>query len=667
MNEIEIQGDNILECERALRFVATSLTGDGAHVSWLPSPLYAPCYEVTDGTKQLLVAQLLPGYGRWGDNIQEYLRTRGAPLREATDAIILRIKKAASTTSGEPVLAFEFCGALPAGNNAWQRCGRALACAYAGVPYLYFAELGGVELGAGRKIKAARLPNPLVPFAYVTLGQSTGSIVVPVFTPSPSISEVVAKPFVPCMGEDDARALVRALIVEGNPTDAAQRLREKAIRAAQVLASLRRRKDTLEGNEWVELASQPSGSAKASWLLRKRMPWAKKVGIESLTGTFLELVDAATRSGAVAIGSRDMPFCLLAPENRLKFAELVERIYGRKLTRPFAEWLGSSRSPLAMVWVCGFKPRGDDSRPDRGLVPLVRMLLGSEGVEYLSVVYGPATQTTWKHFATDMWGLARINGLWEAIVGLSDAILVDSQTAVSLETVGVLVPKTTTVPVALSRHISTARTTTPLFGEHDVDSVLHALFSNARDMGAFEAMCNPPGGDWSGLSFQASREGTIFRWTSLPRVSGDDTKRPDHVIIFCGPPLTVLSIESKDLPKVVERGIGPRLSRYVRELSRIPPNICCDGPTKTWQPHTMKADLPEATMISAAAFRFTNIEEVGAVLTRGEVDLVLAVQIGGGKELTRLHVMSKPSAAWVGPKLSELAQRFTGRLEVQVY
>lgn len=667
MNEIEIQGDNILECERALRFVATSLAGDGAHVSWLPSPLYAPRYEVTDGTKQILIAQLLPGYGRWGDDVQEYLRTRGAPLREATDAIILRIKKAVSASSGEPVLAFEFCGALPAGNNAWQRCGRALACAYAGVPYLYFAELGGVELDASRKIKAARLPNPLVPFAYVTLGQSTGSIVVPVFTPSPSISAVVAKPFLPCMGEDDAKALVRELIVEGNPAAAVQRLCEKAIRATQVLAGLRRRKDTLEGDEWVELASQPSGSAKASWLLHKQMPWAKKVGIESLTSTFPKLIDAATWSGAVAIGSRDMPFCLLAPENRLKFSELVERIYGKKITRPFAEWLGSSRAPLAIVWVCGFKPHGDDSRPDRGLVPLARMLLGSEGVEYLSVVYGPATETTWRHFATDMWGLARINGLWEAIVGLSDAILVDSQTAASLGTTGVLVPKAATTPPAPSRHTSTARTTTPLFGEHDVDSVLHALFSNAGNMGVFEGMCNPPGGDWSGLSFQASAGAKIFRWTSLPRVSGDDTKRPDHVVIFYGPPLTVLSIESKDLPKAVETGIGPRLSRYVRELLKIPPNICRDATARIWEPHPGKAPLPEAITISAAAFRFTNAEEARAVLARGGVDLVLAVEMGGGKELTRLHVMSKPSAVWVGPKLRELAQRFAGRLEVHVH
>jgi len=134
----------------------------------------------------------------WGDNIKDVFQSYGAPLREATDAIITKILN--KEGSEEILLAVEFSSALPAGNNAWQRNGRALACATVGVPYLYFTEVGGVELGKNRVIKAPRFPNPIVPFSYLTASKVYGVLCLPVYAPSPSSSENIYAQFSQAIG-----------------------------------------------------------------------------------------------------------------------------------------------------------------------------------------------------------------------------------------------------------------------------------------------------------------------------------------------------------------------------------------------------------------------------------------------------------------------------------
>ena len=39
-------------------------------------------------------------------------------------------------------------------------------------------------------------------------------------------------------------------------------------------------------------------------------------------------------------------------------------------------------------------------------------------------------------------------------------------------------------------------------GENDVDTILHTIFTQLKssEIKIFEGMCNPPGGDWSGIS-----------------------------------------------------------------------------------------------------------------------------------------------------------------------
>ena len=91
---------------------------------------------------------------------------------------------------------------------------------------------------------------------------------------------------------------------------------------------------------------------------------------------------------AVGLTSTNLPLCLIPPNNRLQFANLIRATYPG-ISREFSTWL-EKKEHLVICWVMGFKPKGDDARPDRGLPPLARMLIGPE-TELLTIVYGPSS------------------------------------------------------------------------------------------------------------------------------------------------------------------------------------------------------------------------------------------------------------------------------------
>lgn len=85
-------------------------------------------------------------------------------------------------------------------------------------------------------------------------------------------------------------------------------------------------------------------------------------------------------------------------------------------------------------------------------------------------------------------------------------------------------------------------------------------------------MINPPGGDWSNVDL-IDDEKNIYRWTNLPRVSGEKTKRPDHIYIFnTKKNMIALIIESKYRHSELEENIGVRLKDYVKNLIKFKPN-----------------------------------------------------------------------------------------------
>jgi len=177
-----IHGDNIVEYERTLSLIVQALDGEIVNVHGPFDSAVCPLFQVEVPDRGLsLTFRYFPGFSRWPEDILALVRQRGGLLREAADAIITRVEG----TSEEPMIAIEYCGALPAGNQAWQRNGRAYSFARARIPFAYIAEVGGYELDADRGRKSTRLPNPAVSFSYLSLSASTDTLVAQVILASP--------------------------------------------------------------------------------------------------------------------------------------------------------------------------------------------------------------------------------------------------------------------------------------------------------------------------------------------------------------------------------------------------------------------------------------------------------------------------------------------------
>jgi len=374
--KLRIHGDNIIECERALRLISIAYKGE---VTTKSKNIFMPSYSINLEGKEIFEVELLSGHDRWNVNFNTELTKYGAPLREATDAYIT--KAAADRKTEELLLAIEFCNALPAGNNAWQRNGRAVTCAEIGIPYFYFAEIGGVELDANRKVKVPRFPNPIVPFSYLTSSKSLNVVSVPIYEAHPAITDALRKKFMHIFGTEASFDLLKCIIEQSQISDATDVLIEKGTALVKILSDDRKRVDTFRSMEWEDFLKLTSGQKKAEWIKNNphKQVWRKKSSDKvKVTKTFKTLLANAQSLDCLSIGAREIPICLIANGNVKKFAGILKKIYPQEAINALAGTIEKKNRPLIVVWITGFKPRGDDSRPDRGLVPLARMLFGND-------------------------------------------------------------------------------------------------------------------------------------------------------------------------------------------------------------------------------------------------------------------------------------------------
>lgn len=659
---LRIHGDNIIEAERSLKLIVEAFK---AEIRIKPSPIYMPLYELTVNGAPIFSIELFPGHGRWGVDIQEILTKHGAPLREATDAIVTKLLN----DSKEKILfAMEFCNALPAGNNAWQRTGRALTSVTVGIPYLYYADLGGVELGARREAKAPRFPNPIIPFAYLTTGKEYDSVCLPIYSASPSSSEEIKVRFTKVFGYEDGLLLIKNLIEDSSTKESEDRLLNKALMLIDILSENRKRNDTLRGSQWLKLLNLKTATDKASWLTAQNDPWTKKSADKVLiTKTLASLITLVKSVGAVSVGANQTPLCLIQNSQRLPFAKSLDQLYKKIDNQEFLKWLSSNNLPLLVVWITGFKPRGDDSRPDRGLVPLARMLFGNE-IDILCVVYGPGKKEMWRNLQRTPAKLASQNGLWETIINLGDGVLVDSRTAdnnpicLKLQRKSAVYKKDVTFNKAIAD-------TNFNFSEQDVDTALHVIFTSTNLDTVYESMCNPPGGDWSGLSIIDFHTQQQFRWTSLPRVSQSNGKRPDHVIqiLVNEQKSTLLSIESKTKGSALEPTVGTRLNRYTKDLVETLPTI---NKPHNGQWSLVKKDIgfkAPTSFLSGGAFCWKDIAEMKDSLRHGNFDIVFGFQFDVIKGKTLLHILPTSRANSIVQIISDMCKQLDGRIIVQIH
>jgi hypothetical protein len=657
---LRIHGDNIIECERSLLLISKGFDTQPVHIS---DCIYFPRY-VLKTAKESIEIELFAGHDRWGINISQELSNYGSPLREAADSYVTRLLE---DSQEELLFAIEYCNALPAGNNAWQRNGRAITCAEIGIPYLYFAEVGGVELDAGRKVKAPRFPNPIVPFSYLTSSKSLNVICIPIYQAHPAITGELRTKFTPVFGVDTSLRLIRFLIEKDDEYNSLESLEKKGLSLVQILSDERRTIDTFRGEEWKKFLNLKSSIAKVNWIksLKNRQIWKKKTSSKvSTSKSFKKLLEKTVALNCLSVGAKDIPICLIANGNIKRFSDVLKDIYNSKEIRKIAKEIGLKKSPLLVVWLTGFKPRGDDSRPDRGLVPLARMLFGNE-IDILSIVYGPAKPSTWKKFADNYSSLAEENGLWQAVIHLSNYILADSSTSKN-GPMGKIVERD-----LRRKHkkivINTANTDV-VFGEHDVDTAIHSLFTKNNPTNIFESMCNPPGGDWSGISFFDQGEKIEYRWTSLPRVSEDKAKRPDHVIqINIDNELVFLSIESKNNSSTLEDRIGNRLKSYISLLFKNQPTALKKD-TANWALFEgANFSIGKFKVFSGGAFCYKNEEEIKSTMEAKGLDFVFSFQFAHNPSPAILHIYCGEQCGFLAEILRIRCGEFGRGIEVKIY
>ena len=220
--KLRIHGDNIIECERALKLIANAFNLVAVDKT---ENIFMPRYSLKNDDKEIYEIELLAGHDRWHVDFNSELIKYGAHLREKTDAYISKVSNDQKTE--ELLIAMEFCNALPAGNNAWQRSGRAITCAEIGIPYFYIAEIGGVELDGERHVIAPRFPNPIVPFSYLAASKSLYVVCIPIYQAHPAITPDLRNKFNSVFGLESCLDLLKCIIEGSDITNSLKILTDK--------------------------------------------------------------------------------------------------------------------------------------------------------------------------------------------------------------------------------------------------------------------------------------------------------------------------------------------------------------------------------------------------------------------------------------------------------
>ena len=617
MTTFRIHGDNIVECERISRIIISTLSPDDI-ITYLVSPSTV-AIELKSEYMNMPIdwrLELLPGFNkntkrRWSANIFDTLKESGSFFDETPDAII-------SVVEGDYeqiLLGIEFCSALQAGNQAWQRSARAFSTGRTGCPYLYIVDFVKYELdNKTRERKNLRFPNAAVPYSYVNYSKITGNFVAQLYLKSEefdksrdsSLLEFDDNDF----GSNDLGAYLVKLMLGLDTAEEEDEILRKNMNVVKFLANHFDSKTNFTAEEWQEIYYLSSGDIVDYSVEKDRFGFHKTIAKKSQHGQsegVISLVDWLS----VGLASRDLPFGIIPSDDRPTFAKRLSQLYP-SASKTILSAIGEKGKHLVIAIFKGFKPRGDDNRPDRGLLPLASMLSNSD-VDVITYIYGPMIEMNLQLLDNDSLQLARRNGLWRSILSLSDFVLLDVPVLAKQQYDAERIYDTRKIKeYYLNIGEGTAISPKPVFssfpiniGEDDVDTGIHYLFTHILQGKCFEGMCNPPGGDWSGFSvIEGDYEN---RWISLPRVSDFiNGKRPDHILEIFGvfeKPL-LLSIESKEKSSDLEPNVGIRLITYIEALMKyVPSSKRKIYPTAAeWQWGDKRVPFESFETMSAAAY-----------------------------------------------------------------
>lgn len=640
MQLFRIHGDNIVECERIANIIINETQPTHIkHYLLSPSTL-AIDLEFTYYSKSFSFhLELLPGFNkagrcRWERNIFTALKENGSFLDETPDAIVTEVSGEDETI----LFAIEFCSALQAGNQAWQRSGRAFSTGRAGCPYLYIVDFVKYELDSKtRERKALRFPNPVVPYSYINFSKETDNFVAQVYIRSEEFDKTRDRLLRKFDEDDFAEKELSAYIVKrmcGYDTTLEEgAILRKNLNVVMFLAQSSDAQTNFTASQWWDIYSYSRGILDYS-VENTSFNFHKTITAKGHHGhslEFLDLVDGCS----IGLASRNLPFGIIPANKRRLFANELHRIYP-SYDQTIINKIGSDRSDMILCLIKGFKPKGDDNRPDRGILPLAAMLSDID-VEIMTYIYGPVLANNLDSLINTPKHLANSNGFWKSILAISNYVALDVPVLKgSISDAEVLLDTTDLKEYYTRLEYNPDGLTKPLFSSHareyhedDVDTGIHFIFAHLLHECCFEGMCNPPGGDWSGLSIIYNDYEK--RWLSLPRVSKEVAgKRPDHVLELFGvfdKPL-LLSIESKECSIDLEPDVGLGLINYIRSLMDYIPNVeRLVTPEKgSWQMATEYVDFDDFEVISAAAYLGSTNQSNATVFRNSNCDLLFIME-----------------------------------------
>lgn len=603
MRKIRLHGDNIVECERIANLIIKFI--QGAKVERSFSSLACPKVLVRgdiDGKEEQIEFTFFPGFNkshndRWKNNILELLKNQGCFLDETPDIIMTELEGEQETV----LVAIEFCSALQAGNQAWQRSGRAYSVGRAKCPYIYLLDFVKYELDSStRKRKELRFPNPAVVYSYIAHSLHTGNFVTQAYIQAeefqPEFDKKLKSFDKAIFGEKTTAEYLIAKILHKSTDKLEAALLNKTSKMVKFLAS--DKENAFSSSDWDTIYKTDLDVVDFS--KQKKLKYKKKVAKKSVYGKAKEFIDICAKY-CIGIGSSDLPFGLLTAEKKNDFAQEIINLYN--ITDDAIIKKLQANEDLIVCTIKGFKPKGDDARPDRGALPFMAMLL-NENMAVLTFVFGPMIKSNAKKLQEKPMALFKENGLWKSIIGISDLIFVNAPYVNSTDGLQYFYDNTTNKANIL------ANTTTSSLGkvdvepnrfqENDVDAIIHHIFKYLSIENSFEGMCNPPGGDWSGLSITDKQY--EYRWLSLPRVSFEG-KRPDHVIqlfdIYDKP--VILTIESKEKGFDLENEVGVHLKNYLSNLFSFVPSVIKEKDSD-WKIAQEKCNFDNYYIVSIGAF-----------------------------------------------------------------
>ena len=626
MNVYRLHGDNIVECERIAELIIkySNPTSIERGFSSLACPFVIVHSTVPKENDFKL--EFFPGFNkghndRWANNILTLLTAEGCFLDETPDIILTEV----IDTNEAIISAIEFCSALQAGNQAWQRSGRAYSVGRTKCPYIYILDFVKYELDTNtRERKALRFPNPAVVYSYISHSLHTKNLVAQAYVKAEefqprfdsSLNDFTADIF----GEKEIAEFLLYRMAHLDSSSIEKVLLEKNAKMVKLLSG--NKNGSFTKTDWGKVLADHIGILEYS--KQKNLGYKKKIAEKSLFGHAEEFRNICSKY-AIGIASSDLPFGLIPANNKEAFGKEIIKLYS--LTDEKTCELLLEKEDLLICILKGFKPKGDDNRPDRGALPFAVMLL-NEQIKVLSFLFGPIVKTNATKLRSNYKSLYYDNGLWKSIIGISDLIIIDSPCVDSDDKIETTIFNTELKKEILSEHKEVGKMiVSPVpnkLQENDVDAVIHYIFKYTLAPHTFEGMCNPPGGDWSGLSIILDNK--EYRWLSLPRVSPNG-KRPDHVIeLFnVGEKPILLVIESKEKINDLETNIGISLRHYLNHLFSFKPSVVKESRDSDWDIAASKCNISNIKVVSAGAFLKTDDFDEKAIFNKTKCDLLFAL------------------------------------------